>query len=72
MKQFIVNEEGERTAVVLPVEEYERLVEAFEDLEDIRIHDEAMAELDAGARPRPLEEIAQEIERDNAGEDGGA
>ncbi len=72
MKQFIVNEEGERTAVVLPVEEYERLVEAFEDLEDIRIHDEAMVELDAGARPRPLEEVAQEIERDNAGEDGGA
>lgn len=72
MKQFIVNEAGERTAVVLPVEEYERLVEAFEDLEDIRIHDEAMAELDAGARPRPLEEFAQEIERDNAVEDGGA
>lgn len=71
MKQFIVNERGERTAVVLSVEEYERLVEAFEDLEDIRIHDEAMAEFDAGARSRSLEEVAQEIERDNVGENGG-
>lgn len=61
-RQFLVNEQGERTAVVLRLDEYERLVEAFEELEEQRIHDEAMEELRAGAQPRPLEEVAAEIE----------
>lgn len=72
MKQFLVNEWGERTAVVLGLNEYERLVEAFEELEDQRIHDEAMDELRAGAKLRPLEEVAAEIERELAGEDHGS
>lgn len=62
MRQFLVNEEGERTAVVLGLDEYERLLAAFEELEDQRIHDEAMDELRAGAKPRPLEDVAAEIE----------
>lgn len=69
MRQFLVNERGERTAVVLRLDEYERLVEAFEELEDQRIHDEAVDELRAGAKPRPLEEVAAEIEREIAGEE---
>ncbi|MDP8939668.1 MAG: hypothetical protein M3N10_05140 [Actinomycetota bacterium] len=69
MRQFLVNERGERTAVVLGLDEYDRLVEAFEELEDQRIHDEAMDELRAGAKPKPLEEVAVEIERELAGED---
>lgn len=72
MRQFLVNERGERTAVVLGLDEYERLVEAFEELEDQQIHDEAMDELRAGAKPRPLEEVAAEIEREIAGEDRGS
>jgi PHD/YefM family antitoxin component YafN of YafNO toxin-antitoxin module len=66
MRQFLVNERGERTAVVLGLDEYERLVEAFEELEDQRIHDEAMEELRAGAKSRSLEEVAAEIERETA------
>lgn len=66
MRQFLVNERGERTAVVLGLDEYERLVEAFEELEDQRIHDEAMEELRAGATSRSLEEVAAEIERETA------
>lgn len=31
-KQFIVNEEGEKTAVILSIEEYEELLEDIEDL----------------------------------------
>lgn len=58
MRRFLVNERGERTAVVLRLDEYERLAEAFEELEDQRIHDEAMDELRAGAKPRPLDEVA--------------
>lgn len=32
--QYIVDEQGNRKSVVLPIEEYERLVEAAEQLED--------------------------------------
>lgn len=72
MRRFLVNERGERTAVVLRLDEYERLAEAFEELEDQRIHDEAMDELRAGAKPRPLDEVAAEIEREIAGEERGS
>lgn len=46
--EYLVNEEVERTRVVLSVEEYERLVEAAEDLEDIREHGRVMADIRAG------------------------
>ncbi len=40
---------------------------ASEELEDQRIHDEAMDELRAGAKPRTLEEVAAEIKREDSG-----
>ncbi len=58
--RYIVDENGERVSVILPVEEYERLIEALEELDDQRIYDEAIEELKGGAKPRPLEEIAYE------------
>lgn len=36
MRQFIVNEEGKRTAIVLSIEEYERLWEAAQEAERMR------------------------------------
>ena len=42
--------------------------ETAEELEDIRIHDEALAQMErTGARPRPLEEALAEIEREEGG-----
>ena len=32
--RYITNENGERTDVILPIEEYERLVDVLEDLQD--------------------------------------
>jgi PHD/YefM family antitoxin component YafN of YafNO toxin-antitoxin module len=52
-REYVVDEQGRRKAVLLPVEEYEALVEAAEDLHDIRAADEARAE---GGEPIPLEE----------------
>ncbi len=43
-KQFVVDEKGRRTAVLLPIEEYERLVGAEEDLADLRAADKARTE----------------------------
>lgn len=77
MRQFIVDEEGKRTAVVLPIEEYERMLEALEDTEALREADEALEALQRGEEdPLPLEESIREIEEEHqrlksAGELGG-
>jgi hypothetical protein len=42
--QYVVDKDGKRTAVLLPIEVFEELVEAAEDLEDIQAADEARAE----------------------------
>ncbi|HKH76207.1 MAG TPA: hypothetical protein VKA51_04540 [Rubrobacteraceae bacterium] len=66
--RYVTDENGKRVEVIMPVEEYERLYESLEDLEDVRIYDEeAKAELAAGAKPRPLGEFIKEFEREEAG-----
>lgn len=60
--EYMVNERGERTRVVLSVEEYERLQEAADELEDIRLFDEAMAERERGEDdPVPWEKVKNRI-----------
>jgi PHD/YefM family antitoxin component YafN of YafNO toxin-antitoxin module len=60
--RYIVDENGKRTDVILPLEEYERLIEALEDLEDVRLYDEAKAALHSGeSEVVPLEQAMREI-----------
>ncbi|HEX8138139.1 MAG TPA: hypothetical protein VF544_11150 [Pyrinomonadaceae bacterium] len=40
-EQFVVDESGKRTAVLLAIERYFELLEAQEELESIRAYDEA-------------------------------
>jgi hypothetical protein len=47
--QFLTDEKGKRTAVVLPIEKYNKLMEHLDDLEDVRLYDEAKRE-DDGTR----------------------
>ena len=57
--RYVVDENGKRVSVILPVEEYERMVE---ELEDIRLYDEAKAELERGEDEAiPLEQAMREI-----------
>jgi prevent-host-death family protein len=58
--QFLINEKGEKIAVVISIEEYEKILEELEELEDIRAYDEAKA---SGEVPIPLEQALDEIER---------
>jgi len=44
--QFLTDEKGNRTAVVLPIKIYNKLIEKLEDLEDVRLYDEAKREDD--------------------------
>ena len=39
--QFVVDEKQQRKAVLLPVAEWEQIVEDLEELDDIRAYDEA-------------------------------
>ncbi|MDQ4126715.1 MAG: type II toxin-antitoxin system Phd/YefM family antitoxin [Actinomycetota bacterium] len=61
--RYKVDENGKRVSVILPLEEYERLIEALEDLEDIRLYDEAKAEIERGEdEVIPLEQAVRQIE----------
>ena len=44
--QFLTDKKGNRTAVVLPIKEYNKMIEKLEDLEDVRHYDEAKREDD--------------------------
>jgi hypothetical protein len=58
LRQYLVDEKGRRTGIVLSIKEYEALLEAVEDLEDIRAADEARAE---GGEPIPWEQVKAEL-----------
>jgi PHD/YefM family antitoxin component YafN of YafNO toxin-antitoxin module len=68
--RYIVDENGKRVSVILPVEEYERMIEASEELEDLlatQAYDEAKAELERGEDELiPWEQAKKEIEEERA------
>lgn len=42
--QYITDNKGKKLSVVLPMKEYKKMMEELEELEDIRLYDEAMAD----------------------------
>ena len=58
-EQFLVDERGNRTAVLVAIERYSELLEAQEELESIRAYDEAKASND---EPIPFGQAIAEIE----------
>ncbi len=60
--RYVTDEKGERVGVILDVQEYERLMEALEDLADLRAADEALREIESGEdEVIPLEQAVREI-----------
>ncbi len=47
--QYITDKNGKKTAVILKIKEYQRILEELEDEADIRLYDEAKKE-DDGTR----------------------
>ena len=67
MRQFLVNDKGERTAVMLPIGEYEELMERLEDAEALREADEALGELGRGEDEAiPIQQALREIQEGEA------
>ena len=61
--QFIVDEKGRRTGVVLTVRQYQALLQRIEDLEDIRAAKEALAE---EGESIPWEQVKAELRAERA------
>jgi hypothetical protein len=57
--RFLSNEKGERIAVIMAIEEYEKLLEELEELRAIRELEKANA---SGEIPIPFEEAIERIE----------
>lgn len=68
--QYVIVENGERVSVILPIEEYERLLKELEELEDVlaaQAYDEAKAELEPGEdEVIPWEQAKKEREEERA------
>lgn len=59
-ERFVIDESGNRVAVLLDVSEYQSMLDDLEELESIRAYDLAKA---SGEKPIPFEQAIQEIER---------
>lgn len=57
-ERFVTDPDGNRTAVLLDIEEYRQLLEALEELESIRAYDAAKA---ADDEEIPFEQAVEEI-----------
>jgi len=42
--QFITDNKGNKVSVILPIREYKKMIEELEELEDIKLYDEAKAD----------------------------
>lgn len=60
--QWVVDENDQRKAVLLPVLEWERLIEELEELDDIRAYDKAKASPQDAV---PFEQAVREIEKED-------
>ena len=59
--RFVVDKDKKPSAVLLPIEEWERILEALEELDDIQAYDRAKA----GHRETvPFEQAVREIQED--------
>lgn len=57
--QYITDTDGKKLSVILSLDEYLQLIEAMEELEDIRLYDEAKADKMPSV---PIEDAFQMIE----------
>ncbi|MHC1725082.1 MAG: hypothetical protein AB9866_03520 [Syntrophobacteraceae bacterium] len=61
--QYLVDQEGNRRAVVVPISDWQRIVEALEELDDIRAYDEAKRDPSDAI---PFEQAVTEINEGNS------
>ena len=58
--QYITDTKGNKLSVIIPVKEYEKMLEELEELEDIKAYDEAKARK---KDPVPFDKAVKELEK---------
>lgn len=59
-QQFIEDKHGNRIAVLMPIDQYNKMLEQLEEIDDIRSYDAAKAEKDEII---PFDQAVNEIEK---------
>ena len=59
-ERFVVDKDGNQTGVLLDIEEYNKLLEALEELETIKAYDAAKS---SGDEAIPFDQAIEEIHR---------
>lgn len=59
-EEYLVDERGKRKAVVVPISEWKKILEALEELADIRAYDEAKGQPSEGI---PFDKAVSEIHK---------
>jgi hypothetical protein len=62
-EKYVTDDQGNRIAVLLEVEEYRRLLDEVEELESIRAYDTAVAVREDAI---PFDKAVEELKRDRA------
>ena len=62
--QFVTDNFGKKVAVILSMKNYQKMIEDLEDLEDIRLYDEAKASKEPSI---PIDEAFKRIETKRKG-----
>ncbi|MBW0434546.1 hypothetical protein DLM76_12540 [Leptospira yasudae] len=52
--QYIIDEKGKKNSVVLSIQEYKKILESLQELEDVRLYDEVKAKREKSV---PLQEF---------------
>ena len=60
-KQFIEDSQGKRVAVLMPIDQYNEMLEQLEEIDDTRAYDAAKAEEDEII---PFDQAVREIEEE--------
>ena len=58
--EYLVDKEGNRKAVVVPISEWEQILDALEEFDDIRAYDDAKRD---PSEPIPFEQAVSEIDK---------
>lgn len=58
--QYITDTRGNKLSVIVPIKEYEKMLEELEELEDIKAYDEAKAR---ESDPVPFDQAVKELEK---------
>ena len=62
--QFVTDDSGKKVAVILPINQYEKILEELDELDDIRLYDEVKSKK---AESIPLEKYIKQRSRKKNG-----